>query len=1441
MPVSKRLRAAGAVLSVAVASGLLGPSAAEAAPRAQTPTTAAQDVSGAERPVVTEIDALAKAKHTGKPVEVASQRGESSEVFATPDGKLEAREYLRPVWARVDGVWKAVDTDLAKSGKGMVSPKVATIGLEFSGGGDEAPMVRMVKAGRQLELFWPGELPPPRLDGDTATYVDVLPGVDLRLGAQEDGFTQLLVVKSAEAADSEELAELRLDMDARGLDVHETSRGGLEALDKGAGTAVFEAPEPVMWDSSPGPGTPPAGVRKNTGARTVAAQVTPTAETGDGDSEPGAGESGKLAPVGVDVPAAQDALVLKPDTDVLRGDDTVYPVFIDPQMHAPKATAWTMASKYWASSPQWKFNGESDAGMGYCAWWYCQPHDTKRLFYRIPVSKFAGKKILSAEFIVRNTWSASCDARGVQLWRTGDISSSTTWNSQNRSGFWIDHLTTSSFAHGFDGCAAKDAEFNVKSAVQQAADKKWSTMTFGLQASNEGDPYGWKRFSDDAFLRVYYNRPPPQLKMSQLTMRYGGTCKKSENAPRIRSLGTIYANDVKDPDGDDVAVQFQAKWDSGDGKGLITRWRPELSKYKPSGSDFPITLPSSVPTNKQIHWYARVKDKGLDDVDGNYSPWSYAGDATGCYFVYDTAAPKPPTITSTDYPAFDTGDPNDPWYDGIGRYGAFTVKAGEADVTRYWYGINIDPLSRNEITTTAGAARTINLLPPRVGTNTLFVKAFDSAGNASESSYRFRVKAGQPDRATWQLDEDANASKAEGSTPARILDLNGGATPGAGGTLGSALSLNGTTGYASTDLSVVETTTGFSISAWAKLDTKPSHGAMVATQIGNDAAGFELLYSSAYDRWVFGTLATDAPGATAKRAMAGTAGGAEAGSWTHLVGTYDPATTKMRLYVNGKLAGEVTHEITWNARRGLQIGAGRSSGSLKDFFPGAIDEVQLFDKAVAQDEVDKLYTKQLVGDPGRPAVAIFHLDEPDTETDQVEGHGGVVPATYSGGVTTGVPGVAGRAAKFNGVDGYGRIGEQRAPHVNTSRSFTVSAWAKMDRKPDEAAIITAQAGQYRSGFELYYSKTYDRWAFNQYSADAEDATPIRAMQPDGTAARVGEWVHLVGVHDTVMNTLTLYVNGAKAGSTTLTSPFYADQSMYIGAAGYHGQVVSHFPGTVDDLRLYDRPLSPEEVQQMVKQRPLVKGRWTFEQGSGAPQVTPDASASGNAMTLRGGATVGGAAWVDGGVVFDGVDDYGTTATAPVDTTGSFTISTWAQAAAVPQKSVTLLSAPGATTRSAFTLRYEPSEDPATDPGRWQVTTSATDTAGTAGSTVDHSQFSRADDWTHLALVYDGLTKELTLYVNGEPENVPCEDADGDGEQDVPTCADAFSSAENVQLFKSNQPLHLGASKTGATTVSGYWPGAVSDAWVFQGPLTEAQIRMLAVGQPGMATDVPGGF
>ncbi|MEU8852692.1 LamG-like jellyroll fold domain-containing protein [Streptomyces sp. NPDC048564] len=1401
-----------------LAAGLVPGTVGYAMAETQTPaTTGTRTSDGPDGPTAaaTEDQALARAQKSGEAVEVVSQRGETTEVFATPDGNFEAREYLRPTWTRAEDGWKRVDTELATTEGGTVAPKAATVNLEFSGGGAKDPLVRMERAGRTMSLSWPTALPEPQLSGAMATYPDVLPDVDLRMTAQEDGFAQLLVVKSAEAAKNPNLAELRLKLGADGLKVNENAQGGLRAADSATNGTVFEAPKPVMWDSSPGE---PGQAASVSGKTLAAASGTPA-------GEPGAGESGKLAPVDVDLPAGENALVLTPDQNVLNGAGTKYPVFIDPQWYSPRTSAWTMASKYWASSPQWKFNGDSDAGLGYCGWHYCQPYDTKRLFYRISTSAFAGRTILEANFVVRNTWSASCSDRTVELWDTDPISDQTTWNSQNQSGFWNTKIASDSFAHGYSGCSAADAEFNVKSALQSAANAKDPSMTFGLKAASETDEYGWKRFSDKAFLRVKYNRPPGQVKMSQLTMEYGGTCKKPSTPARVRTLGKIYANNITDPDGDSVSVEFQAKWDGGS-------WTPPRTGSKKSGSSFQISLPSSIPTNKTVNWYVRSHD------GGQYSPWSNAGDPTGCYFVYDTSVPKAPSISSGEYPQSNPEDPEDPWFDGVGKYGSFTIDSSSTDVTKYWFGFNADPSSKNTLVTSGGAAQIAKILPDEPGLRFVTAQAFDAAGNNSEiRTYQFRVKAGQPERSMWQLDEAAGATTATATAKDRPATLYGGPTLGTAGAKGTAVTFDGADDYAKTDIPTIGTDGGFSVSAWAKLSKAPSGAAIIAAQPGNHAPGFELYYSKVYDRWAMNQYTADTASATPVRAMAPSAGGVTVGKWTHLVGTYSSGADEMKLYVDGALVGTTAYSTPWDARRGLQLGAGSYSGAPGSFFPGDIDEVQIFDKPLSQAEVTVLGGKTSLS-AGRPARMVFAMDEQAPAT-ELTGKQEVVNAVFKGGPTAGGEGVAGKALTLDGTDDYATTNR---PLLNNERSYAVSAWAKLPAtKPNHSGVIATQLGTNKPGFELYYSSAYDRWVFNNYSADSTSGTPIRAIQAEGKTAQAGTWAHLVGVHDTVADKLLLYVNGTLAGSTQLAANWYAGGAFQIGASQFDGTPASLFPGQIDDVRIFDRAVSGDEVYQLFKQRPLVKSRWMFETTAGtAPITTPDEVSTTNPLTLNGGATQSGTAFIgDASMELNGTTGYASAARVPTDTSGSFTLTAWAVTSSMPGGPVTLLSAEGAN-RNGLKVQFVPDTvDPEKAPGRWQLSLTDTDDPSEMPTVVqvDNGLFSDARQWNHIALAYDGFTKEARLYVNGNLEEVACKDDNGDGAADAVGCEDLVPWAENAIAFKATS-LQIGRNGTG-TGARAYFPGLVDDVWTFQGTLTDAQVNKLYGSWFDVPTKVPG--
>ncbi|MFE0629001.1 LamG-like jellyroll fold domain-containing protein [Streptomyces sp. NPDC058864] len=1419
----------------AVVVGVLQPLAVGGpAPAAPRPAGAAAAGGGAATTAPTEEAALAEADSTGRKVEVTSLRNESEEVYATPDGKLESVQHLRPVRARVDGRWADIDNTLVRGDGGRVAPKAAAVGLTFSGGG-QGPLVKLERAGRTLAFEWPEALPVPVLDADTATYRDVLPDVDLQVRSDTDGFSELLVVRTAEAAKNPALAELKLGFDTSGLTLRESAGGGLEARDASAGGVVFQAPKPIMWDSGTGAAAPAA-------TKLASASEDSAAPAPAGTSDEGPGDAAKVAPIGVDVDAAGGELRLTPDRKLLSDPRTRFPVYIDPQTYTPKAGEWTMVSKYWADSPQWRFNDKPDSGVGYCEWDYCAPYDTKRLFYKFPTSKFAGKTIIEADFVANETWSASCDGRSIELWRTKSFGSSTTWNSSADN--WLDKLDTRDVAKGFSSsCPGGTVEFDATAGVKYASAHSDSYTSFGLRAGSESDRYGWKRFSDDAYLRVKYNRPPAQIAMSQLSMDPGGSCKAPEKKAYVRSLPKVTANNVTDPDpGDRVSVQFQASWDTGDGKGRIARWTSPKTTPKASGSDFSITLPSSIPKNKTVAWSVRSQDYDPDDGKYySYSPWSWSGSATSCYFVYDTGVPVGPSITSGDYPASNPENPADPWYDGVGKYANFTFDVPDTDVTKYWFGINSDPTSDNELITSGGGAQTTKFRPTRSGLNWVTAQAFDKAGNPSEiRTYQFRVSAGQPARAQWRLDEPAGATQAEGISGTRTMDLKGSPVLGAEGTAGTAASFDGTDDYLQSDIPTVDTSAGFSVSAWVKLSRMPSGAAVIAAQPGNHAPGFELYYSKTYDRWAFNQYTADSATATPVRAMQAAAGGVRTNEWVHLAGTYTTAGDELTLYVNGAVAGTMAYSTPWDARRGLQIGAGSYDGSPGSFFPGTVDDVRLFDKPLSVTEVGRLYNKQPLG-AGRPALAAFPLDEPalqddGTATTQVHGRGDVKPAVFKGGLTAGDIGADGKALTLDGADDYATTG---GPMLNNQRSFSVAAWAKLSTtKPTKAAVIATQAGTVRPGFELYYSPTYG-WTFNNYSADTADGTPVRAAQGDPDMAPAGVWTQVVGSYDAVTDDLRLYVQGKWVATTKWSTPFYAGGPVQIGASWNNGTPVSFFPGQIDDVQLYDRALSAPEIAELYKARPLVKGRWKLDAASGTPAVSADdmpLAADRHALTLGGNAKVdisGSSNYVGtGGLLLDGDGDYAATSVSPVHTNTGFTMGAWVTTAARPQEPVTVMSQAGAN-NSGFVVRYVPDAPPSGETesvgGRWQLTMAGADTTTSATVSAEHNNFQNNTSWNHIAVVYDAFTDQMRLYVDGERRQTLCADDDDDGTPNDPSCTEQVSWNSHVTSFDATKGLQLGRVKTGSTTWGEYWPGAIDDVWAMEGVATDTQIAALANG------------
>jgi hypothetical protein len=160
--------------------------------------------------------------------------------------------------------------------------------------------------------------------------------------------------------------------------------------------------------------------------------------------------------------------------------------------------------------------------------------------------------------------------------------------------------------------------------------------------------------------------------------------------------------------------------------------------------------------------------------------------------------------------------------------------------------------------------------------------------------------------------------------------------------------------------------------------------------------------------------------------------------------------------------------------------------------------------------------------------------------------------------------VSGTALQFDGSTQYG---ETSGPVVDTAGNFTVAAWVKLDSTGHFATAVS-QDGQVGSTFFLQYSQADNRFAFSTLGGRAlSDQPPV-----------TGQWYHLVGVHDANAGTYTLYVNGQAQGS--VLHQCLGDSSvgpLAIGRAKFNGGKVDFWPGTIDQVHVWNRVLAPADV------------------------------------------------------------------------------------------------------------------------------------------------------------------------------------------------------------------------------------------------------------------------
>ncbi|MFD9127097.1 LamG-like jellyroll fold domain-containing protein [Kitasatospora sp. NPDC059571] len=200
---------------------------------------------------------------------------------------------------------------------------------------------------------------------------------------------------------------------------------------------------------------------------------------------------------------------------------------------------------------------------------------------------------------------------------------------------------------------------------------------------------------------------------------------------------------------------------------------------------------------------------------------------------------------------------------------------------------------------------------------------------------------------SWSLDEGAGTTAADQGPNHADLTLTGGAS-WAPGVSGSALHVNGQGQYAQTAGPVLDTTTGYSISAWVTLDALPGN---YATAVSQDGRRIENPFYLQYGQ---GAFAFSTPGGNRARLPITP----QLGHWYHLVGVHDAASSTIQLYVDGTLSASVPSGPADVSTGPLAIGRAKYNGQNGDFWNGSIDQVHAYDRALTAAEVSALHTAE---------------------------------------------------------------------------------------------------------------------------------------------------------------------------------------------------------------------------------------------------------------------------------------------------------------------------------------------------------------------------------------------------------------------------------------------------------------------------------------------------
>lgn len=277
----------------------------------------------------------------------------------------------------------------------------------------------------------------------------------------------------------------------------------------------------------------------------------------------------------------------------------------------------------------------------------------------------------------------------------------------------------------------------------------------------------------------------------------------------------------------------------------------------------------------------------------------------------------------------------------------------------------------------------------------------------------------------------------------------------------------------------------------------------------------------------------------------------------------------LSLRIDGQEVSAARGAITIE-RMGTELWLGSRVG--KETVRGIIDELRIWDRPMAPTPLSDEAKDTVIGFSDEQArkqgLLFYHRFDSAVSCDPDGYAGGRYPVVIKGGggeSRPGVPGKFGRAAQISGP-ARGSLQFMSEGNFNP-QAGTVAMWFKPSQ------VLLDHWGH-------LFAEHYRSWDLFVLNRRFRLNTPAGRVNGKFQDIRAGEWLHVAATWDLKNGRFALYVNGKLDNELLGKAADASPQGVFHVGGDEHARQSRR--GVYDELRIYNRPLSPEEIRNLAE-------------------------------------------------------------------------------------------------------------------------------------------------------------------------------------------------------------------------------------------------------------------